>query len=191
MKNISSAIIRVSSGLGLWLCSTLAHAMNRGEVTVSWTSGQGAITGDGATAVPTLSFYGSLFLGLLVAVVLWRAIKGHPRVAASAFFGLLLGAGLLSVGWVPEVRSGGPMSIIPGGGVLQCTDSATILDDTVQQVVLNNQCGQAVTVTYDASQSACGTVQELQCRNEMEGCVEDGGEVAANETRYLRDCATS
>jgi hypothetical protein len=168
--------------------------MNRGEVTVSWTSGQGvipAIAGDGATAVPTLSFYASFFLALLVAVVLWRAIKRHPRVAASAVFFLLLASGLASVGWVPEVRSGGPISITPGGGVLQCTGSDTILDDTTQQVVLNNQCGQAVTVTYDASQSACGTVEGLQCRNQMEGCVEDGGEVAANETRYLLDCSTS
>lgn len=190
MKNISGAIIRFSSGLGLWLCSALAHAMIRGEVTVSWTSGQGAIAADGATAVPTLSFYGSFFLALLVAVVLWRAVKRHPRVAASGVFVLLLGSGLASVGWVPEVRSGGPMSIIPGGGVLQCTDSETILDNTTQRVVLNNQCGQAVTVTYDASQSACGTVQGLQCRH-MEGCVEDGGEVAANETRYLLDCSLS
>lgn len=191
MKNLASAVIRVSFGLGLWLCSIMAHAMIRGEVTVSWTSGQGAIAGEGATAVPTLSVYGSFFLALLVVVVLGRALRSLRGVAASVVFVLLLGAGLASVGWVPEVRSGAPISIMPGAGVLQCSDSATILDDPGQQVVLSNQCGQAVTVTYDASQSACGTVEGLQCRNQIEGCVEDGGQVAANETRYLRDCSTS
>ena len=138
-----------------------------------------------------MSAHAAVFLAFFVALVSWRALLKHRGTVASTLLTLFLGASVVGMVWVSDVWSGGPITFTPGGGVLQCNDSTTISDNTTKMVELNNQCNEAVTVTYDVSQSICATVQELACRDGGDGCVEDGGEVAAGETRSLRDCVTS
>ena len=188
MRDYQGLLLRCFIGASAWIASTLAHAGT--AVTVSWTAGQTTTT-NGATAVPSMSAHAAALLAFLVALILWRALLKQRGTVASTVLTLFLGASVVGVVWVSDVWSGGPITFTPGGGVLQCNDSTTISDNTTKMVELNNQCNEAVTVTYDVSQSICATVQALACRDGGGGCVEDGGEVAAGETRSLRDCVTS
>ena len=192
MRDCQGLLLKCVIGASAWIVSTLAHAGS--AVTVSWTTGQTTTTTtaatNGAIAVPSMSAHAAALLAFLVALILWRALLKHRGTVASTVLTLFLGASVVGMAWVSDVWSGGPITYTPGGG-LQCNDSATISDNTNKMVELNNQCNEAVTVTYDVSQSICATVQELACRDGGDGCVEDGGEVAAGETRSLRDCVTS
>lgn len=157
VKTLSKTSVAVGTSLLGLASSAWAQVPDTCSVSLSYVP---TITsGSAASAVPSLTFFGTAILGTLIAGLAWRHRKKGTMSRIIGVIGLGAAASLLAIASSPmvnTVRAAGPYELSnPAGGTL--TDDSVLSSEAAVPLVVTNTSGVPLRITALNNAAQAGT----------------------------------